>query len=1181
MGNAKAAMIDGWIIIAAATMYLGILFAVAYYGDLIALKRPSRRGRPTIYALSLAVYCTSWTFFGSIGLSARTGLDFLPVYVGPILVLALGTPLISRIIRIAKSQNITSVADFLAARYGKSAPLAAVVTVLIVMGTLPYLSLQLEAVSVSVKTLLGPENPLSMTSGPTDHVDIAFIIAVLMAVFAILFGTRHIDATEHQEGLMLAIAMESVVKLFAFIIVGAYITFVMMGGIGPLLERAAADPQVSSLFSRGFSGGTWMTISLLSALCIILLPRQFHVMVVENNAPNEVRCASWLFPLYLVLINLFVVPVAMAGLLTFGPDPSGADMYLLSLPLSEGAHKISLIAFLGGLSAATAMVIVASIALSIMICNDLVVPLILQRRRVTVFDREDMGRVLLHVRRGAIFVILLLTYVFYLMIGGSSALASIGLLSFAAIAQLAPAFFGGLMWRGATARGALAGIFAGFSVWAYTLLLPFLAKAGVIGSEIVETGPLGISLLRPQMLFNMSFEPLTHGVFWSLIFNVVAYISVSLLRPPEPIERLQATSFIDERRSAPAHGFKPWRDTVNVTDLHSTVARYLGAERTTRCFKDYAQRRGAPLTNDTVADIHWVRFSEKLLASAIGAASSRLVLSLALRRHDVGSKSALKLLDDASEAIQYNRDLLQQALDQVRQGIAVFDQDMRLICWNRHFREILGLPPEMGQVGVPLDQIVRVTAQSGDLGPGEVESIVADRLRKFVVTMETFQERLHRDQRVVEIRTNAMPQGGIVTSITDITERVEAAEALERSKSDLERRVKERTAELTKVNEALKEAKARADEANLDKTRFLAAASHDILQPLNAARLYATSLVERDAGGEQGRLAGNVDAALTAVEDILNTLLDISRLDTGALRPEFSAVSVHDLLKQLKLEFEPMAQERQLSLVVMPSTLWVRSDPRLLRRVLQNLVSNAIKYTEEGRVLVGCRRAGTTVRMEVHDTGPGIPMAQQSLVFKEFLRLDQHAATVRGLGLGLSIVERMGRVLTHPIRLKSQPGHGSVFSVTVPLAEPAEIRARPHAEQQRAIGDMNGVCVLCIDNEGGILEGMEVLLKSWGCEVVTALDPDQAAVALHAGEKIPHIIIADYHLNEGSGCEAIAGLRKSLRLNVPGVIITADHSPDVQDEVRAAGYRLLRKPVKPAALRAVIAQVRVPGLAAE
>ncbi len=1174
-------MIDAWIIIAAAIAYLGFLFAVAYYGDLQAAKRPARRDRPTIYALSLAVYCTSWTFFGSIGLSARTGLDFLPVYVGPILVLALGMPLLRRIIRIAKTQNITSVADFLAARYGKSAPLAAAVTVLIVMGTLPYLSLQLEAVSVSVKTMLGPVDPIDAGIAPSNPVDIAFVIAVMMAIFAILFGTRHIDATEHQEGLMLAIAMESVVKLFAFIVVGAYITFVMMGGIGPLLERAAADPHVSDLFSRGFNGGTWMTITLLSATCIILLPRQFHVMVVENNTPGELSRAAWLFPLYLILINLFVVPIAMAGMLTFGAGGPNADMYLLSLPLVDGAHTISLIAFLGGLSAATAMVIVASVALSIMICNDLVVPLILQRRRVTVFDREDMGRVLLHVRRGAIFVILLLTYVFYRLIGGSSALADIGLLSFAATAQLGPAFFGGLMWRGSTARGALAGIFAGFLVWSYTLLLPFLAKAGVIGPELIENGPFGISLLKPQMLFNMSFEPLTHGVFWSLIFNIIAYISVSLLRPPEPIERLQATRFIDERPNAPAHGFRPWRDTVNVADLHATVARYLGEERTTRCFEDYARRRGAPLSQETVADIHWVRFSEKLLASAIGAASSRLVFSLALRRHDVGSTSALKLLDDASEAIQYNRDLLQQALDQVRQGIAVFDEDMRLICWNRQFREVLGLPPEMGQVGVPLDQIVRVMAQSGDLGPGEVESIVADRLRRFVVTMETFQERLNRDQRVIEIRTNAMPQGGIVTSMTDITDRVAAAEALERSKAELEHRVEARTAELTKLNHALKQAKARADEANLDKTRFLAAASHDILQPLNAARLYATSLVERDYGGEAGRLSGNIDAALTAVEDILNTLLDISRLDTGALRPEIDAVSVNDLLKQLKLEFEPMAEARGLSLVIMPSRLSVMSDARLLRRILQNLLSNAIKYTEHGRVLVGCRRDKAGVRIEVHDTGPGIPMAQQSLVFKEFQRLDQHAATVQGLGLGLSIVERMGRVLAHPIKLKSHPGRGSVFSVTVPLADKAAIIARPATAPPRPLGDMRGVCVLCIDNESAILEGMEVLLESWGCQVITALDANQAAIALHARAVTPHIIIADYHLNEGSGCEAIAALRNALSSDVAGVIVTADRSPEVQEEVREAGYRLLRKPVKPAALRTAIAQVRVPGLAAE
>ncbi len=1173
-------MIEGGVIVGAALAYLSVLFAVAYFGDLHAGRRARLGARPTTYALSLAVYCTSWTFFGSIGLSATTGLDFLPVYIGPILVLAIGTPLIRHIIRISKTQNITSVADFLAARYGKNVQLAGIVTILIVAGTLPYLSLQLEAVAMSVKTMLGPAPIPADVADAVPFVDIAFIIAVIMAVFAVLFGTRHIDATEHQEGLMLAIAMESVVKLAAFLIVGCYVTFVMFGGIGPLLERASADPHISELFSRGFSGGTWITITLLSAMCIILLPRQFHVMVVENNDPAEVRRARWLFPLYLILINLFVVPVAIAGLLTFGSHGPAADMFLLLLPLSDGAYTISLIAFLGGLSAATAMVIVASVALSIMVSNNLAVPLLLERRRGVSLDSEDMSKFLLNIRRAVIAGVMLLTYLFYRTIEGSSALVAIGLLSFSAISQLAPAFFGGLVWRRATARGAMAGILAGFAVWGYTLLLPFLAKSGVISHDIVTNGPFGVALLKPQMLFNMSFEPLTHGVFWSLVCNIFAYVTVSLLRAPEPIERLQANTFIEERRGLPAPGLRVVREVVDVAELQQIVSRYLGEERTARSFAEYAEQRGVVLRPRTTADVHWLRFTERLLASAIGAASSRLVLSLALRRHDVSSKSALKLLDDASEAIQYNRDLLQQALDQVRQGIAVFDKDMRLICWNRHFRDILQLPPDLGRIGVPLDQIVRASASASGLSPVEVEHMVADRLRKFVVTMETFQERLPREQRVVEIRTNAMPQGGIVTSITDITDRVAAAEALARSKSTLERRVKERTAELTKLNEALQQAKARADEANLDKTRFLAAASHDILQPLNAARLYTTSLVERGAQGEPGRLARNIDVALTAVEDILNTLLDMSRLDTGALRPDIGPVRLHDLLQQLKVEFEPLAEERGLRLQVMPSRLWVSSDVRLLRRILQNLVSNAIKYTDRGRVLVGCRRSGNSVSVEVHDTGPGIPLAQQTLIFKEFRRLHQHVGAVRGLGLGLSIVERMGRVLDHPIRLESTLGLGSTFAVTLPLAAPVAL-TEPRAALPRLIGDLRGLEALCIDNESAILEGMEVLLRTWGCRATTAMSAEDALEAIQQRGVSPNVILADYHLENGTGCDAVARICRALGRNVPGIIVTADRSPEVQDEVQAAGYRLLRKPVKPATLRAVIAQSVLPSLAAE
>jgi Na+/proline symporter/signal transduction histidine kinase/CheY-like chemotaxis protein len=1174
-------MIDGWIIITAALAYLGFLFGVAYFGDRQAKPLSSTAWRPAIYALSLAVYCTSWTFFGSVGLSATTGFNFIPVYIGPIVMFAVGWPLIVRIIRLSKTQNITSIADFIAARYGKNPALAAIVTVIAVAGTLPYIALQLKAVAESVTTVIGPLGAGSGTHIQTPLGDIAFIIAVAMSVFAILFGTRHIDATEHQEGLMLAIATESVVKIIAFLTVGAYVTFSIFGGLGALIERASESATIQELFTSGFNGGAWITVTFLSLVCIILLPRQFHVTVVENNSETDVRHAAWLFPLYLVAINIFVVPIAVAGLLTFPAGEVTGDMFVLALPLADGSKFITLTAFIGGLSAATAMVIVATVALSIMVSNDLVVPLLLRRRLLDVTEREDLSTALLNIRRSAIFAILILGYIFYRLIGDTVALASIGLLSFAAIAQFAPAFFGGLVWRRATARGAIAGILAGFSVWAYTLLLPVFIHSGLLGGEILVQGPFGLGVLRPQALFYFEFEPIPHGVFWSILFNVIAYVTVSLLRAPEPIERLQANVFIQDEFVRPqTPGFRLWRTSITVEELQKTAGRYVGEERARRSFSEYASSRGEELHPESEADVHLLRYTEHLLASAIGTASSRLVLSLLLRRRAMGMKSAQKLLDDASEAIQYNRDLLQSALDQVRQGISVYDKDMRLICWNRQFREILDLPPEFGRVGAPLDEIIRFSAKRGDFGDGNTEDLVSDRIHKFAVTQETFQERLKATGHVIEVRTNSMPQGGIVTTYTDITDRVEAADALARANENLERRVRERTAELTKVNRELAKAKAKADDANLGKTRFLAAASHDILQPLNAARLYTTTLVEKKRRGDDRRLIRNVDASLEAVEEILGTLLDISRLDAGAMKPEFSVFPLADLLNQLKLEFEPIANDKGLSFRVAPTSLWVRSDRRLLRRVLQNLISNAVKYTESGRVVLGCRRRKNgRVDIQICDTGAGIPKDKQKLIFQEFQRLATNSVGTQGLGLGLSIVERIGRILDHRVHLESRVDRGSVFSVSLPVAEPrAEKRPAPTPAGARQIA---GCMVLCLDNEPAILEGMETLLAGWDCDVVTAKSIAEAVAQIRTGSRPPEIILADFHLDEGTGLDAVHAVREELGYEVPAVVITADRSREVQEQIREAGLQLLSKPLRPAALRAVMAQSRIRQAAAE
>ena len=1175
-------MFEGWFLITVALGYVGALFAVAWAGDRAIRLRQGSSGRPLIYALSISVYCTSWTFFGSVGLAATTGYDFIPVYLGPIIVFSLLWPMLLRIVRLAKSQNLTSVADFVAARYGKSQLVAAVMTIVMVVGSLPYIALQLKAVSVSIETLLGGGPLVHIALPSIAFADTALVITLALAAFAILFGTRHIDATEHQDGLMLAIAVESVVKLTALTAVGLFIVVQVMQGPAVFWTRAAADPEVTKVFLGAVSGGKWLTVTLLSMCCVILLPRQFHVIVVENNAEREIHRARWLFPLYLVAINLFMIPIAAAGLMLFQRGIADPDFFVLTLPTRAGSQTMSLVAFIGGLSAATAMVIVEAVALSIMVSNGLVLPIALRQRFMSGGELHtgDVTGILLLVRRTSILIILLMAYGVYRALAHSESLVSIGLISFAAIAQVAPAFFGGLLWRNATARGAIAGTLAGFAIWVYTLLLPWIAKAGYLPVSFVRDGPFDMAALRPEALFFLQFDPLSHGVFWSLITNVLTFVVVSLFRAPEPIERLQAQIFVpDESELRPVrHGLRRWRTSLTMADLERTAARYLGAERAARSFAAYAARQPAagPSATHPEADVQAVRFTEHLLTSAVGAASARLIMSLMLERGDVSPVSALRLLDDANEALQFNRDLLQQALDQVRHGLSVFDKDMHLICWNRQFRELFDLPEEFVQLGLPLDTILRVSAARAGIESQMIETVVGDRVLKLAVRHEIFHERELSGKKILEVRTSPMPHGGIVITYFDITQRVASDAALARANETLERRVQERTRELLAVNRALGEAKAAADAANLDKTRFIAAASHDILQPLNAARLYAASLVERPLPGPDGLLVRNLDASLSAVEEIFSALIDVSRMDAGRMEPDIEAFPLASILEQLRVEFEPLAREKGLRLAVVHTSAWVQSDRQLLRRVLQNLLANAIKYTSRGSVLMGVRKAGNTLAIAVYDTGPGIDESERQIIFKEFHRLAETAGSERGVGLGLSIVERICKVLDLQLVLNSKLGRGSMFAVHVPRAAASDRVAIRPAATGPAPGSFEGIRVLCLDNEPAVLAGMEALLKGWHCtiEMSGGAEPVLARRIGFPAANIrwPDVILADYHLDFGTGLDAVAKLRAAAGYAIPAIIITADHSTGVQRAIRMAGFPHLKKPIKPAALRAALAQ---------
>ena len=1162
-------MIAGWVIILVALVYLSALFTVAHFGDLYGERFLKGPLRSTIYALTLAVYCTSWTFFGSVGLASSTGLDFLGIYLGPILVIGFGHRFVKRVVQLTKSQNILSVSDFVAARYGKSSRVAAIVAFIAVIGSIPYIALQLKAITISLKTLLDsvPDGVAGLST-PTLGA-LAFVVAFVLAGFTVTFGTRHIDSREHHTGLTIVVAFESAIKLAAFLVAGIFIVWGMFGGIGPLIEMVQSRSDVAPLIERSNGFATVFAMTLLSFLIILLLPRQFHMTMVENRDELDTKRAAWMFPAYLILINLFVIPIALGSNLIFPPGMIDRDMAILELPLKAGNGVIALIVFLGGLSAATAMVIVECVALGTMISNDLVMPLLPTSGKLFRERSGDLGSQILTIRRIGIVVILLLGFV-YFQSTSDAALASIGLVSFAAIAQIAPSFFGGLFWRRGTALGATAGLLAGLFVWIYTLVLPNLANPALFGLEnLLRYGPFGLTLLKPTALFGLDLSPIANGAFFSLLTNLAFFIAFSFVRAPTQIESIQADFFVEAKNPLTNFNFRLWRSSITVGDLKKLVARYLGAERTQAAFLAYP---GNYETDDQLASIEIIRFAEFQLASAIGAASSRRIISILLSRGNVTRRDALQLLDEASAALQQNRELLQHALNHARQGVTVFDSNQTLLCWNRAFQTLFDLPDHMIHVGTPLEQIIRYNTARQFYGPGQSEIYFKRRFESFIRDTHPVRIRTHPAERWIEIRSEHLPDGGIVTTYTDITETVKAEEDLFSANQLLESRVRERTEELLRLNRELSDAKAEADDANLSKTRFLAAASHDILQPLNAARLYSSALLEKDIPSTEGQLVQNVATSLEAVEEILTTLLDISRLDAGAQKPELSDFSIEDLFSQLRIELEPSAKEKGLDLRFIHTSLAVRSDKRLLRRMMQNLISNAIKYTPQGRVVVGCRRRGSVVSISIIDTGIGIPTSQRKAIFKEFRRLDEGTKVARGLGLGLSIVERISRLLKHPLKLHSDIGRGSHFSIDVPLSVKMIKKMKDASPRGQQISIPIGLPVLVIDNDEMILEGMKLLMSGWGCMIYTAKDGATALQEFEQSATQYPLIIADYHLDHETGLDVIQTLRDKIDPDLPAILLTADRSKLVRERTQAESIFLLHKPVKPASLRAVIMQ---------
>jgi len=663
-------MLHGTTIILISVAYLGLLFAIAYFADGRADAGRSVIASPYVYSLSLAVYATAWTFYGSVGRAASDGVGFLPIYIGPTLMIALWWVVLRKILRISKQNRITSLADFIASRYGKSALLGGLVTVIAVIGILPYISLQLKAVSNSFSILVQYPDIIMPSSAGTSSIreDAALWMALLLAAFTVAFGTRHLDAAEHHQGMVAAIAFESLVKLLAFLAAGAFVTFGMYDGFGDLFARASAQPKLREMMTplEGVAGGysNWAWLTVLSMMAIMFLPRQFQVAVVENVDEKHLRKAIWMFPLYMLAINIFVLPIAFGGLLRFPDGTVDADTFVLTLPMAEKHELLALLVFIGGLSAATGMVIVETIALSTMVCNDLVMPVLLRLRRLRLNARPDLTGLLLGIRRGAIVLILMLGYLYFRLAGEAYALVSIGLISFAAVAQFAPAILGGIFWKGGTRAGALCGLSAGFVVWLYTLLLPAIARSGWLPVSLLDEGPFGIALLKPLQLFGLAgLDSISHAMIWSMIANVGAYVGVSLSASPNADEHRQASVFVDVfRHSGEAGGARFWRGTASVPDLYNLLARFLGTATADDAFEEYARGKGLAWPDPALAaDAELVHYVEVQLAGAVGGASARIMVASVVKEETLTIEEVRDILDEASQVVVYSHRLEQKS----------------------------------------------------------------------------------------------------------------------------------------------------------------------------------------------------------------------------------------------------------------------------------------------------------------------------------------------------------------------------------------------------------------------------------------------------------------------------------------------------------------------------------------
>ena len=658
------------LLIAVCLSYVVLLFLVAFAAERAAVRgRGAWMSQPLVYTLSLSVYCTAWTFYGAVGNAARSGLEFLTIYLGPTIVMVGWWWVLRKLVRIGRSQRITSVADLISSRFGKSNLLAVCVTLLAVIGTTPYIALQLQSVTLSFAAFAQASG---MEAQATDSNATAIWVASGLALFTIVFGTRNLDVNERHYGVVMAIAVEAVVKLCALLAVGIFVVWGVSGGISETLQRIDA----SAIGTAEIHGGRWAALTFLSGAAFLCLPRMFQVLVVENEDESHLQTASWAFPIYVMLISLFVIPIAVVGLQTL-PEGSNPDLFVLTVPLSQGRDGLAILSFLGGFSSATSMVIVASIAISTMVSNHIVMPIWVRVTGGGANISGDVRNVVLLARRLSIAGVVFLGYLYFDLSGGGAALTSIGLVSFAGVVQVLPAMLGGIFWRGASRMGALSGLLSGFLIWLFTLFLPSFAGGMFLPDSVVQFGLFGLDWLRPQALFGIEgLDPLVHAVLLSVSVNTLVFVLVSLITLPSPLEQLQGAQFVNVYQHSTQQ--QSWSGGVAQSeDLMVMAQRILGATEAQTLFQRAATRQGVsgylpePST-DFLAEL------EREMAGSVGAATAHAMVGQIIGGTPVSVHDLMAVADETAQMKVYSSELETKSQELARTALQLRDANIKL-----------------------------------------------------------------------------------------------------------------------------------------------------------------------------------------------------------------------------------------------------------------------------------------------------------------------------------------------------------------------------------------------------------------------------------------------------------------------------------------------------------------------